>query len=69
MNSRSYGITFAWEPNDTMVLTRAPMFGNSLPLTNDTSSSSEKVLCRQEMGLYLGCMNHGHRMMQECKTG
>jgi hypothetical protein len=44
-NSRSYGINFPWEPNDIKVLTRAPMFGMDLPHNNDTSSSSNKVLC------------------------
>jgi hypothetical protein len=44
-NSRSYGVTSAWEPIDKSVLTRVTMFGKSLPLNNDTSSTSEKVLC------------------------
>ena len=45
-NSRSYGITYVWAPNNTKVLTREPVFGKPLPLNNDTSSSSNKVLCR-----------------------
>jgi hypothetical protein len=68
-NSWSYGITSLWELNDTKFLTKEPMFGKCLPLNNDTSRSSEKVLCLQEMSLYLGCMDHGHRMMQYYKIG
>jgi hypothetical protein len=45
-NSWSYGVTSTRAPNDKSVLTRVPMFGKSLPLNNDTSSSSEKVSCR-----------------------
>ena len=44
-DSWSYGITYAWEPNGTIFLTREPMFGKPLPLNNDTSNSSKKVLC------------------------
>jgi hypothetical protein len=44
-NSRSYGINFPREPNNIKVLTRAPMFGMDMALNNDTSSSSNKVLC------------------------
>jgi len=43
--SQSYGITSAWEPNGTKFLTRAPMFGKTLPLSNNTSSRNKKVLC------------------------
>jgi hypothetical protein len=50
------------------VLTRAPMFGKSLPLNNDTSSNNEEVCVTKKMGSYLGHMNRGHRMMQKCKA-
>jgi hypothetical protein len=45
-DSRSNGKIYAWAPNGTKVLTRVPMFGKSLPFTNDTSSSRNKVPCR-----------------------
>ena len=44
-DSRTYGVTSAWAPNDKSVITRVPMFGKSLPFINDTSSTNEKVLC------------------------
>jgi hypothetical protein len=45
-DSQSYIITFAWAPNGIEVITRTPLFGKLLPLNNDTSSISKKVLCR-----------------------
>jgi hypothetical protein len=45
-DSRSYGKISAWAPNGTELLTRAPMFGKSLPFTNDMSSSRHKVFYR-----------------------
>jgi hypothetical protein len=68
-DSQTYGVIFAWAPNEKSVLTRVPMFGKSLPLNNDTSSSNKKVMCRYQMGLYLGHMNHGHKIMKKCKAG
>ena len=43
-DSQIHGVVYAWAPNEKSVLTRVPMFGKSLPLNNDTSSSSEKVM-------------------------
>ena len=45
-DSQTYGVTFAWAPNDKSVLTRVPMFGKSLPFNNDTSIDKDKVSCR-----------------------
>jgi hypothetical protein len=64
-DSQTYGVISSWAPNDKSVLTRIPMFGKSLPFNNDTSSSNKMVMCCYQMGLYLGHMNHGHKMLQK----
>jgi hypothetical protein len=38
----------AWAPNEAEDLTRAPMFGKSLPLDNDMSYNRWRVMCRNK---------------------
>jgi hypothetical protein len=64
-DSQTYGVISSLATNDKSVITRVPMFGKSLPLNSDTSSSSKNIMCRYQMGSYLGHMKHGHKIMQK----